>query len=74
MKHVANTIDEKHTELLNDFHHDRTVIIPGIKVQICEKKKRLLESNNVEDYMDIKDDIEKLQKKLQENVPHLASC
>lgn len=64
MKHVANTIDEKHTELLNDFHHDRTIKIPEIKHQIMGKKKKLLEQNNIEEYMDIKDDIERLQNNL----------
>lgn len=34
MNHSANTIDEKHTELLNEFHKNDTQTIPEIKLKI----------------------------------------
>jgi hypothetical protein len=38
MNHIANTIDEKHTELLNEFHRNETTLIPELKMKITEKK------------------------------------
>jgi hypothetical protein len=61
MNHIATTIDEKHTELLNEFHKNETTIIPELKLRIIEKKKQLLLTSKIEDYMDIKDEIKTLQ-------------
>jgi Poxvirus Late Transcription Factor VLTF3 like len=61
MNHIASTIDEKHTELLNEFHKNETIVIPELKMKIIEKKKMLLTTLKIEDYMDIKDEIESLQ-------------
>jgi Poxvirus Late Transcription Factor VLTF3 like len=69
MNHIAITIDEKHTELLNEFHKNATTLIPELKLKIIEKKKLLLSTSKIEDYMDIKDEIESLQC----NKKHLRS-
>lgn len=66
MNHVANTIDEKHTELLNDFYQNETMIIPELKLKLIEKKKELLSTVKIEDYMDIKDEIHDLQYKVKQ--------
>jgi hypothetical protein len=62
----SNTIDEKHTELMEYFHENETVVIP----QLMEEKKRLLQllkkigENEIEKYMDLKDEIAKLTEKI----------
>ena len=43
MNHTPNTIDEKHKELLNMFHKNKTIVIPEMKLKIIEKKKKNVE-------------------------------
>ena len=64
MNHIANTIDEKHTELLNDFYRNKVTVIPELKLKIIERKKKLLTTRKIEEYMDIKDEIEVLQSNI----------
>jgi len=54
-----NTIDEKHTELLNQFNHDETITIPTLVQEIAELKTKIhtLTDNQVEEYMNIRDQI-----------------
>lgn len=66
-KHTSRTIDEKHTEMLNDFFNNDTVVIPEIERDIIElkrKSKLVSTSNDIEEYMDILDQIEKIKKEL----------
>ncbi len=69
MNHTANTIDEKHKELMNSFHRNKITVIPELKLKIIEKKKKLSTTRKIEDYMDLKDEI----LELQENVKKLRS-
>ena len=64
MNHTANTIDEKHKELLNNFYRDKITVIPDMKLKITEKKKKLATTRKIEDYMDLKDEIQELQAKV----------
>jgi Poxvirus Late Transcription Factor VLTF3 like len=64
MNHTANTIDEKHKELMNSFHKNNTTVIPDLKLKIIEKKKKLLVARKIEDYMDLKDEILELQQNI----------
>jgi hypothetical protein len=66
-KHTSRTIDEKHTEMLNDFFNNDTVVIPEMERDIIElknKSKSISSTNNIEEYMDILDQIEKIKKEL----------
>ena len=62
--HSPNTIDEKHTELLNQFNHDEIVTIPALVQEIAELKNKIraLDDSQVEEYMNIRDQI--LQRKI----------
>lgn len=53
------TIDEKHTEILNQFHENKEILIPKIKEEIEELKQRInrLHPHQIDDYMDIIDKI-----------------
>ena len=64
MNHTPNTIDEKHKELLNMFHKNKTIVIPEMKLKIIEKKKKMSNTRKIEDYMDLKDEILELQQNI----------
>ena len=58
-KFVSNTIDEKHTEMLNHFHNSESVTIPNL---IAEKNRlktvaHTLTENQIDEYMNIRDKI-----------------
>jgi Poxvirus Late Transcription Factor VLTF3 like len=59
-KQVANTIDEKHTEMLNYFHTIETQTIPHLVKEIKSLKKKLKEETNLEESINLTD---KLQSK-----------
>jgi hypothetical protein len=48
---IFRTIDEKHTELLNDFHNNKTIVIPELKMEITKKKKLLQSARKIEDHL-----------------------
>ena len=54
---TPNTIDEKHTELLKQFHDNEEVQIPKIIQEIAQLKARArtLGDHQIEEYMDIRD-------------------
>ena len=58
-----NTIDEKHTEMLNQFQSNESVVIPQLYAEIEELKKKIkiLKPNQIEEYMESRDKI--LQKR-----------
>lgn len=60
---TPNTIDEKHTELLNQFHNEETDIVPKLMKEITDLKKqaKTLKDSQIEEYMDIRDKILKLK-------------
>jgi len=63
-----NTIDEKHTEMLNYFDKIETVIIPQLKREKEELINRipLLLENQIEQYLDIRDKIKSIKVKIKE--------
>jgi len=65
-KQQANTIDEKHNELLEQFHEIETKKIPALENQIKEEKDRIkaLNENELEKYLDIKDKIISMKSEL----------
>ena len=60
---TPNTIDEKHTELLNQFHNEETDIVPKLMKEIADLKNqaKTLKDSQIEEYMDIRDKILKLK-------------
>jgi hypothetical protein len=62
----ANTIDEKHNELLEHFHETETVVIPKLETEILGLKEKIkqLHDNEIEQYLDIKDKIASLRTEL----------
>jgi hypothetical protein len=66
---TPNTIDEKHTEMLNQFHNNIENQIPKLTQEIADLKARAktLGDHQIEEYMEIRDKIllkKKMIKKL----------
>jgi hypothetical protein len=66
--HNANTIDEKHTEMLNHFHDLEINIIPNMikEKNILKKKIHQLDNSKIDTCMDIQDKIRKLKLEIQQ--------
>jgi hypothetical protein len=66
-KNSANpkTIDEKHTELMEKFHENETILVPQLKTEIEQLKQyaSTLTSSKIDEYMNIRDQIK--QKRMQ---------
>jgi Poxvirus Late Transcription Factor VLTF3 like len=65
-KQQANTIDEKHNELLEHFNEIETLRIPKLENEIAELKSsiKILNDNEIEKYLDIRDKIISLRTEL----------
>ena len=63
-----NTIDEKHTEILNEFHTIETEIVPRLTKEIVELKEQalLLSNNQIDEIMEIRDKIIYLKSQIKE--------
>ena len=70
-QYKPNTIDEKHTEMLNLFENYEDIQIPQLQeeINVLKSQVKTLKSNQIETYMDIKD---KIIKKRQD-IKHLKS-
>jgi hypothetical protein len=68
VKKQVNTIDEKHTEMLNTFHEIETIKIPDLIKKKDQLKHQIpkLKENEIDLYMDIKDKIIAIQKEIKE--------
>ena len=68
IKKQVNTIDEKHTEMLNYFHEIETIKIPDLIKKKDQLKDQIpkLKENEIDLYMDIKDKIIAIQKEIKE--------
>jgi Poxvirus Late Transcription Factor VLTF3 like len=68
-KYVANTIDEKHTEMLRYFDNVETTIIPKISEDIIHLKnqaKQHTQKKQLEEYFDVQDKIQQLNQEIQQ--------
>ena len=63
---TKGTIDEKHTEMLNHFHTIETETIPELvnKKKILKNEIKFLPKNQIDTYMDLKDQIQKLSQQI----------
>jgi hypothetical protein len=66
--HNANTIDEKHTEMLNYFNDLETNIIPKLMKEKKSLKDKLrdIDNSKIDVYMDIRDNINKLSQEIKQ--------
>jgi len=64
----SNTIDEKHTEMLNYFNELETTTIPNLIKEKADLKAKIhtLKENEIDKYMDIKDKVLAIQKQIKE--------
>jgi len=62
----SNTIDEKHTEMLNHFHETETETVPKLQVERARLKNALtsFRETNIEKYMETKDSIQKITNQI----------
>lgn len=63
---TANTIDEKHTEMLNQFHEIDTQTIPRLieEKTVLKTQIRGLKENQIDVYMDIRDKIHQINEEI----------
>jgi hypothetical protein len=69
---TSNTIDEKHTEMLNYFHEIETELVPKLLDQKHHLKLRLVKlskQKQIDEYMNIRDEIRAVSKEIR----HLKS-
>jgi len=59
------TLDEKHNDILNEFHINETELLPKLQedILLLKERARELNPNQIDEYMDIKD---KIKQKKQE--------
>jgi hypothetical protein len=65
-KSTSNTIDEKHTEMLNRFHEIETTTIPNLQAEKTRLKTIIptLKDNQIDEYMDICDKINDIRSQI----------
>jgi len=64
----SNTIDEKHTEMLNQFYENETEIIPKLMEEKTQLKSMIsnLKEHEIDAYMDIRDKIHNINSQVKE--------
>jgi len=64
----SNTIDEKHTEILNQFYENETEIIPKLLEEKTQLKSMIsnLKEHEIDAYMDIRDKIHNINSQVKE--------
>jgi hypothetical protein len=67
-KNQQNSIDQKHTEMLDHFYHIETVTVPNMLKEIVHLKKTVecLKENQLEEFLDIRDQIKQKYAKIKE--------
>lgn len=66
------TIDEKHKEMLDKFHHNKTIVIPKLQQEILTLQEKIIvtkASKKIEDYLATVDQI----KEIKTQIIHLKS-
>jgi hypothetical protein len=63
---AKGTLDEKHTEMLNQFHVIETETIPNLQIKKKELKTRMksLPKNQIDAFMDLKDQIQNISQQI----------
>ena len=74
----SNTIDEKHTEMLNQFYENENEIIPKLLEEKTQLKSMIsnLKEHEIDAYMDIRDKIHNINsqvKELKQQIENLKS-
>ena len=65
IKKTVCTIDEKHTEMLDLFYKNETIIIPQLKNEMLDLKiKQSKSSKNIEEYLDIVDQLKEKKQQI----------
>jgi len=61
-----NTLDEKHSEILNQYHRNETEVLPKLETEAQElrEKAKNLKIHEIDEYMDIKDKIIKIRSQI----------
>jgi len=67
-KTSVHTIDEKHTEIMNEMNHNEEVIIPQLmnEKQNLKEYIRSLKKSQIDEYMDARDRIYEIQSEIKE--------
>ena len=65
---ISNTIDLKHTEMLNHFQEIDDVIIPKLIEEKSQLKSKVatLKDGQIDEYMDIRDKVLSIQQQIKE--------
>lgn len=65
-KTSVHTIDEKHTEIMNEIKHNEEIVIPQLMTEKQELKDyiRSLKKSQIEEYMETRDKIYEIQHKI----------
>ena len=65
-KKSVHTIDEKHTEIMNEIKHNEEIVIPQLMTEKQELKDyiRSLKKSQIEEYMETRDKIYEIQHKI----------
>ena len=65
---ILHSIDKKHGQLLEEFHNDETVLIPTLleSKNRLKSKIRSLTSGRIEEYVDLKDQIDTIKTQIKE--------
>jgi hypothetical protein len=61
-----NTLDEKHSEILNQYHRNETEVLPKLEkdAQELREKAKNLKIHEIDEYMEIKDKIIKIRSQI----------
>jgi hypothetical protein len=67
-KHQSNTIDEKHTEMLDRFQEIETKTVPDLQKEVenLKTKAKTLTEGQIEQYLDIRDKIYSIKNEIRE--------
>jgi len=64
-KPQINTLDEKHSEIMEQYHINETEVLPKLKqdITILKAKIKTLKVTQIDEFMDIKDAIYKKKRR-----------
>ena len=67
-KKQVNTLDEKHSEIMSQYHINETELLPKLESEIndLKQKAKTLKTNQIDEFMDIKDLIQKNRQEIKQ--------